>query len=285
MLYWLIRSVGALPALLPLRMLYPLSTALSWFTGVLFGYRRMVVEQNLRNAFPQFSKAQLQSALKQFYMHFTDTLVETYAMLAMRKDRLPRRIRVKNPELLNRYHAEGKSVIAVGGHFGNWEWLGTALPLLSPYPVLAAYRPLSNPSIDRLMREIRSIHGTRLLPDTQIYRAMRSSTEPVLTYLIADQSPLPENARWLPFLNQETPVFMGPEKMARACNAVVVFLAMRRIQRGYYEVEVLPVTENPQGEDDLVITKRHLELLENEIQSMPSAWLWSHKRWKHRKPE
>ncbi len=285
MLYWLIRSVGALPALLPLRMLYPLSTALSWFTGALFGYRRMVVEQNLRNAFPDFSPAQLREAVKQFYMHFTDTLVETYAMLAMRKDRLPQRIRVKNPELLNHYFAQGKSVIAVGGHFGNWEWLGTALPLLSRYPVLAAYRPLSNPSVDKLMREIRSIHGTRLLPDTQIYRAMRSSTEPVLTYLIADQSPLPENARWLRFLNQETPVFMGPEKMARACNAVVVFLAMRRIQRGYYEVEVLPVTENPMEEDDLAITKRHVQLLENEIRTMPSAWLWSHKRWKHRKPQ
>lgn len=285
MLYWLIRSVGALPAFLPLWMLYPLSTFLSWCTGVVFGYRRAVVEQNLRNAFPNFNQTQLHTALRSFYMHFTDTLVETYAMLAMRKRMLPKRIRVKNPELLKHYHLQGRHVVAVGGHFGNWEWLGTALPLLSPYPVLAAYRPLSNPNVDRIMREIRGLHGTRLLPDTQIYRAMRSAKEPVLTYLIADQSPLPENARWMRFLNQETPVFMGPEKMARATNAVVVFLAMRRLRRGYYEVEVLPVTEDPANEPELAISAKHLKLLEAEIQACPSAWLWSHKRWKHRKPE
>lgn len=285
MLYWLIRSIGAIPAFLPLGLLYPLSTFLSWCTGVVFCYRRKVVEQNLKNAFPDFNKSQLHSVLRKFYMHFTDTMVETYAMLAMRENRLRKRIHVKNPELLKHYFSQGKHVVAVGGHFGNWEWLGTALPLLSPYPVLAAYRPLSNQHIDRIMREIRGLHGTRLMPDTQIYRAIRSAKEPVLTYLIADQSPLPENARWMRFMNQETPVFMGPEKIARATNAVVVFLAMRRVHRGYYEVEVLPVTEEPSMEAELAITRKHLDLLEVEIKARPSAWLWSHKRWKHRKPE
>lgn len=264
--------------------LHAMATALSWITGVLFRYRREVVHANLSHAFPEWDDTQRKKVLRRFYMHFTDTLVETFKLLGMRKSFLPGRIRVKNPEVLEAYFKQQRSVIAVGGHYGNWEWLGTALPLLSPYPVLAAYRPLSNAIIDRTMKQLRSIHGTRLIPDSQIYRAMKSAGEPVLTYLIADQTPLPENGYWMPFLHRETPVFLGPEKMGRATDAVIVFLAMTRERRGYYQIEVIPVSEHPQQEAAFAITHRHVALLEDEIRKSPSDWLWSHKRWKHQRP-
>ena len=279
--YYLLRGFGFLIALLPLRFFYALSTILSWFARAVFGYRKEVVMVNLARSFPEKSEAERKEIARKFYRNFTDTIVEIVKQISLNRKMIPGRVKLKNPEILDKYHKEGKSVIAVAGHYCNWEWLAAALPVITPYQSVAVYKPLTSKVINKIMFKIRSINDLDLAPMATIYRYMKTRKNPLLTILVADQAPAPEFAYWTTFLNQDTPVFTGPEKLARATGHVVVFLAMQKERRGRYFVTVHELSANPASEPAFAITEKHVRALENQIKEAPEFWLWSHKRWKH----
>jgi len=277
------RVLGLILAYLPSPILYTISNGLALLLRVVVRYRKSVVESNIEMAFPELSQKERKKITAQFYIHFSDVLLETFQLLGFRKDFLAKRIHIENSELLKKISSEGKSVLAVGGHTGNWEWLGTTLGSVSGYNVLAAYRPLANTGADRMMKKIREQEGTQLIPSHQIYRAVLKSEEPVLVYLIADQAPHPNQAYWTNFLGRDTPVFWGPEKIARNKEFVVVYLAMRRVKRGTYIVRLTELKDRDLIKNDGALTEWHVRELERDIRETPEAWLWSHKRWKHKR--
>ncbi len=283
--YYLLRGGGFLIAQIPLFLLYPLSNFLAWFTRVIVGYRKEVVMVNLKTSFPEKSEKELIEIAKDFYLNFTDIMVESFKMLSLNPKLIPSRVKLINPELLNKYKEEGKSILAVSGHYGNWEWMGVGLKAVMGMRSLVTYKPLSSELMDRLMKEIRQLNGSELISMQQTFRSIASSKVPVISLLVADQAPHPENAYWTTFLLQDTPVFMGAERIAKSTGHVVVFLAMRRVKRGHYTLELQELTENPKSEPEFKITEMHLRALERLIIEQPGNWLWSHKRWKHKRPE
>jgi KDO2-lipid IV(A) lauroyltransferase len=105
-----------------------------------------------------------------------------------------------------------------------------------------------------------------------------------VTAFIADQTPGPDNAFWTIFLNQDTPVFWGTERIARKIDFPVVYIAVKRLKRGYYTITAEVLAEHPKDTADEQITKLHTARLEKDIREQPEIWLWSHKRWKHKRP-
>lgn len=272
-------------ARLPVTFLYFLSSVLAFKAQYIFRYRRNVIQQNLKNSFPSYSDVQLKQIETSFYKSFCKLLVEILMQFRQDKEFLKGRILISNAELLEKYYKEGRNVVAVFGHYCNWEWLGVSLGIQTLYDVLAIYKPLSNKIIDQLMIETRSLNGTKLVAMAKATKTILSYPKPLITCFIADQAPSPTNAYWTTFLNQDTPVFWGAEKIARASNAIVVFLAMRPLKNGYYSVEIIELCNNPLLLEEGAITKLHVEALEKEIIAAPEHWLWSHKRWKHKRPQ
>ena len=281
--YYLIRGGGFIVGQIPLFILYPLSDFLAWFTSDVIRYRYSVVQENLRNAFPELSELERKKLSKKFYVNFTDVLVESFKMLSRNPKLIPSRVKILNPELLSNYQKAGRSIVAVSSHYGNWEWMGVGLPTLTGIRCLLTYKPLSSPMMERLMKEVRQLNGGELVSMQQTFRAVSSSKTPVLSLLISDQAPHPENAYWTNFLHQDTPVFMGAERIAKATNSVVVFIAMRREKRGFYTLEFHELTKDPKSEKEFAITEMHVRALEKLIFEDPSNWLWTHKRWKHKR--
>lgn len=278
------RIFGLLLAYLPSRLFYMVSDSIAFVLRRLVGYRKSVVESNIDLAFPDVSRKEKRTLVKKFYIHFSDILLETLQLLAFRKGFLERHIRIENISFLEQCKAEGKSVLAIGGHTGNWEWLGTSLGRLSGFRVMAAYRPLANAKADSMMKKIREQEGTHLIPSHHIYRAVLKAEEPVLVYLIADQAPHPNQAYWTNFLGRDTPVFWGPEKIARSKEFVVVYLAMHRVKRGVYSIQLRALKNNMDiHTHEGALTEWHVRELERDIRETPEAWLWSHKRWKHKR--
>ncbi len=271
-------------AQIPLFLLYPLSDFLAWFTAVVVRYRRPVVMANLEASFPEMTDKQRWKIARGFYRNFTDIMVESFKMLSMNPKLIPSRVKILNPELLQQYINDGKSIIAVSGHYCNWEWMGVGLKAITGMRALATYKPLSSELMERLMKEIRQLNGTELITMKQTFRTVSSSTVPVISLLVSDQAPHPDNAYWTEFLHQDTPVFLGAERIAKSTGHVVVFLAMRRVRRGHYTLEIQELTQTPQTEPEHAITEMHLRALERLILEHPSNWLWSHKRWKHKRP-
>jgi KDO2-lipid IV(A) lauroyltransferase len=281
--YYLIRGGGFILGQIPLFILYPLSDFLAWIASDVIHYRYDVVQENLRQSFPGLSEQERKKLSRKFYVNFTDVLVESFKMLSRNPKLITSRVQILNPELLKKYQLEMRSIVAVSSHYGNWEWMGVGLQELTGIRCLLTYKPLSSSLMERLMMEIRQLNGGELVSMQQTFRAVSSSKTPVLSLLISDQAPHPENAYWTKFLHQDTPVFMGAERIAKATNSVVVFIAMRRVKRGYYTLEFQELTKEPKSEKEFAITEMHVRALEKLIFEDPSNWLWTHKRWKHKR--
>lgn len=270
--------------LLPERIFYLFSDLLSFITHRVVGYRKKVVRENLGKAFPQYTLMQLRQTERKFYRHLCDLILETAVSHFYSGTQIQKKISYRNPELLDQYYEQGRQMIIVTGHYGNWEYL-SSLGLVSRYQVLAAYKPLRNPYFDRMVRRNREKFRVITSPMEQIARKMirfQRDGIPAATIFLGDQRPMLHQIQyWTRFMGQDTPLFLGTERMAIKLNAVVVFMKIRKIGRGRYEAEVVPVCDDPRSTNSNEITEAHVKVLEELIREEPAFWLWSHRRWKH----
>ncbi|HCC71761.1 MAG TPA: lipid A biosynthesis acyltransferase, partial [Bacteroidales bacterium] len=253
----------------------------------IIAYRKKVVIKNLRNSFPDKSEKELKNISKKFYRHLSDLFIEVLKLQHMRASEIRKRYRVINPEMLDKLNDEGRSIIAVFGHYGNWEWV-ISLPLSIKYRVITVYKPLTNKYFDRYFYKFRSQYGIELIPMVKtgrvIYNYFNNGIN-TLTGLVADQTPPRREIRyWTRFLNQDTPVYLGIEKLANRYNMAVVYFCVDKVRRGYYEIKAKMVTDDPSELKPLELTEKHVRLLEEQIRCRPELWMWSHRRWKHKKP-
>ena len=270
--------------LLPERLLYVLSDFLFFLTYRVVGYRRKVVYENLHKAFPTLDSSEIHRIARKFYHHLCDTLLESAISHFYSESKALERIKFKNPELLTELHQSGKHVMAVLGHYGNWEYMST-LSLVSPYPFVAIYKPLKNKYFDRMVIRNRTRFGGIVTPMEKVVRKLmefRQKEIPVITLNLGDQSPMFHQIQyWTRFLGLDTPLYLGTEKLARKMEAAVVFLKIRKPSRGRYEVEIELICKDPGELKMHEITERHVRILEDMILEEPAYWLWSHRRWKH----
>jgi Kdo2-lipid IVA lauroyltransferase/acyltransferase len=253
------------------------------------GYRKKVVVNNLRNAFPEKSDKEIKKITAQFYLHFCDIIFETLKLLTMSQKEFKKRFVFDESALrvFAAFEAKGQSVIGVMGHCGNWEWGAIAYPVYFKHMITGVYHPLSNKNVDQLVLKLRSRFGGNIIPMSRVYKellTLRQKNIPTLLGLIADQAPPPESAYWTTFLNQDTAVFYGTEKIAKKFNFPVVYVPVIKIKRGYYKLSAVVITDDPAQMPDGLISELHTRELEKNIREQPYAWLWSHKRWKHKKP-
>ena len=243
--------------------------------------------QNLRNAFPGKSDTELKIIAKGFYSYLCDLFLETFKTLVITRSYAIKHCSLDQHaiELLDKYYNENRSVIIVLGHFGNWEWAGNTFSLLCKNQLYVIYHPLADKNFDRLLYKIRTRFGTKLIAMNDTYKDMvKFKSQITATAFIADQTPFPDNAYWTTFLNQDTPVFQGTEKIARKMNYPVIYFSVKRKKRGFYQISAKTLFEEPKNTEVGEITEAHTRELEQDILKQPETWLWSHRRWKHKRP-
>jgi len=282
--FYLVYPFIYLLASLPFSILYKVSDFLYYLLR-LSGYRKKVVIQNLRNSFPEKSGNEIEQLCEAYFRYLCDLTLEVLKTIRMTEQEAKEHCVFHNTEWLDKLHAEKKSLLIVMGHYGNWEWAGPSFALNTAYQLIVIYRPLSNIYFERMMSQTRTKFGTRITPAIQTLRDMVANRSQVTaTAFIADQTATPENAYWTTFLNQDTAVFIGPEKLASKFNYPVVFMNLKRTRRGYYEVFPELLFLNPKDTKPNEISEAFTKRLEEEIIRDPAVWLWSHKRWKHKRP-
>lgn len=290
LLYYFIYTVFYLLSLLPMWVHYIISDGLYLLIYYVVGYRRKVVRSNLTSSFPEKSAEEILQIERGFYHSFCDCLVESVKMLSISEANLRRRMVFKNMELLNERLEKGQSCVFYGGHYGCWEWMASWALWLSPKAVVAQiYHPIENKAFDRLFLYMRQRFGSVSIPMQDTLRKMleyRNAGKSLAVGFIADQKPMWVNIHhWVDFLNHDTPVFTGTERIAKKLDTAVFYGAMRRIRRGYYEMTAQLVTDNPKSLPDYEITDIYYHLLETTIRREPSMWLWSHNRWSRTREE
>jgi KDO2-lipid IV(A) lauroyltransferase len=283
-LYYLALPFIYLLSILPFPLLYGLSNIVYYLLFHVLGYRREVVLNNLRNSFPEKTEKELLLIRRRFYRYFCDLFLETFKTLSISRERMLKHCRMEeeSQNLFKELAAAGQSIMIVMGHLGNWEWAGNTFSLLCKHQLYVIYHPLSNKYFNRLVYKMRTRFGTKLISMKDTLREMLNNRNELnATAFIADQSPQPDRAYWMSFLNQDTPVFLGIEKIALKIRYPVVYVSIERVKRGYYRLHAerieLPLAESRPGE----ITEFHTRKLEEDIRRQPEIWLWTHRRWKH----
>lgn len=282
--YMITYSLVWLLHLLPERLLYFLSDLLCLLMHYVVRYRKKVVYDNIAKAFPEFGRKEIRNTARKFYHHFCDLILESAVSHFYTESEALEKITYRNLEVLNELYSKGKLVMAVTGHYGNWEYL-TTLGALSPYPVLGIYKPLKNKYFDRMVKKNRTRFDCTPVPMEMITRSLMAhhrDHKPVLTVILSDQRPMFHQIQyWTKFLGRDTPLYLGTEKLAIKLEAAVVFFKIRKIRRGRYEGEIEVICEDPAGLKNHQITEAHVRILEKLIREEPGYWLWSHRRWKH----
>lgn len=274
-------------SLLPFPVLYLLSDIVFVLLFHVFGYRKKVVISNLEKSFPEKTPHEIETICKAFYKHLCDLILETLKTLTIsQKNMLQHCYFTSNAQkMIDDYAAANKNIILVLGHYGNWEWGGNTFSLNCKQRLYVIYHPLENKYFDGLMIHMRTRFGTGLIAMKNTFREMLTNKDTVnATAFIADQTPsAPQNAYWTNFLNQETPVFKGTEVIAKKLNYPIVYIHLNKKKRGVYEMDATLLTDEPGKTADGAISEMHTKMLEADIKNHPEFWLWSHRRWKHKK--
>lgn len=281
--FYLVYPILYVMTALPFWALYFISD-IFYFLFWLSGYRKNVVLENLRNSFPEKSEKEIIALAKAYYSYLCDLTLETLKTLHMTEREARERCVYHRADWLDEMYEEHKSIIIVMGHYGNWEWAGPSFSLNTKYQLVVAYRPLSNVYFEKMMVGMRTKFGTQIVPAEKTLREMVANRKNVTaTALIADQAAITANAYWTTFLHQDTNVYNGPEKLAVKFNYPVVYMNIKRIKRGYYELFPELLFENPGETKEGEVLEKFTKRLEQEIIKDPVTWLWSHRRWKYKR--
>lgn len=274
---------------LPLGVLYVLADLCFPLLYHVARYRRKVVTENLNNAFPELTPRERRKIRRRFYRWFCDYVVETLKLLTISRKEMMRRMVIEGVDEMERSLETKPFVFIFLGHYCNWEWV-SSIPLWyqkEDSHGAQLYRPLKNKAFDRLFLEMRSRFGSENISKYEALRhilQLRRDGKKTCIGFISDQTPGWNSIHdWVDFLHQDTPVFTGTERIAKKVDAAIFFADIRRVRRGYYHLVLRRMTDEPKDFPDYALTEQYMRELEQIIRRQPHLWLWSHRRWKHRR--
>ncbi|WP_159467118.1 lysophospholipid acyltransferase family protein [Dyadobacter sp. 3J3] len=267
--------------------IFRVSTALSWLLFGIVGYRKKVIFENLRNSFPEKTEGEIKVISRNFYIHFTDIILETLKFRTASPEVIRERLE-GDLTIVNNLYKQNKSAVFLMGHRGNWELANLFSSLQFSHDCIVVYRPLQNKVFDKWFLDYRTRFGAKLVPMDKIFKELLTPrTKPFVVVLANDQSANPKTAFWTKFLHQDTGVFRGVEAIARKLNLTVLYAEFSKVEnkRGFYHVDITTITDTPKEVPVNGILEKQIQILEQDIRLQPHNWLWSHRRWKHEKPE
>jgi KDO2-lipid IV(A) lauroyltransferase len=273
-------------SLLPFWFWYGVSDIMFVLVYYVFGYRKDVVRSNIELAFPDKSPKEVKTIMRQFYCNLMDVMVETIKGITVSEANLRKRITVQGGQDLYKYVEQYPGVVCMGSHHTNWEYMQLRFSATYKFPLLGVYKKLSNQSVEKLMVDMRSKFGSIPVEIQDALSVVRAQKNFFAIGLISDQSPqVRKKTLWMEFFGKSVPVYQGPMVLARLFKLPVVFIHMRRIKRGHYQMYLEPIAQPPYTNVEEQIMAKYINILETEIREDPAGYLWSHKRWKHALPE
>lgn len=285
--YYIFFGINWVFTLLPFWIMYIFSDLLYYILYYIIGYRRKVVATNLKNSFPEKTDEERKVIEKKFFRHLADLFIETLKLTHMSVASQKKRFTYSNLEVMDKLRQDNRDVVAILGHYNNWEW-PTLLPHYLKYKTVIIFKPLQNKYFNNFINSQRSRFGIELTPTSLVIREIiKYKKENIRTasVFISDQIPSINDIKyWTTFLNQDTAVFTGAGKIAAKYDMAVVYLHIQKVKRGYYNMNVELLHDHTAGLSENEITETHVRKLEQIIRENPEYWIWSHRRWKHKKP-
>lgn len=295
----IVRGCLVLLSKLPLKFHYFMGSVFAWFAEKVIRYRYSTVLTNISRSFPDKKYKEIDGIVHDFYKHFGEILAEAIWFSGSNYKRLYDSgiVTVTNPEELNELYLSTPSMTVLSTHCGNWELLGGFLGYRTPSGVKAAiqeeeirvvYKKLTNPVFDEVFKlnrvsALEKVGTSCEIESSNILRHAVSSRGQRLVYIYpTDQAPYWKAAKHPigKFMHQETNCMLGSVGAACKLSHSVMYMKMQRMERGKYEMTLIPICRNASESTPEEIMRKYYDLLEQEINETPANWLWTHKRWK-----
>jgi KDO2-lipid IV(A) lauroyltransferase len=274
-------------SILPFRLFYLFSDFVYFLVYYVIGYRKKTVRKNLAMALPHLTEKERLVIEKKFFQHMCDMFLEMIKTISISEKEMEKRFQFKNLEVYKQLEAEGKSIALIASHYASYEWVVSMNKYIS-FKGIGIYKKIANPHFDKLVHKIRSKFKAQLVTTKETKATIvRNHRENILCVygFASDQTPrLSKRNYWSNFMGIVTPVHIGAEALAKEFDMNVIFLKVKKLKRGHYEAsfEVL-ANGNTQSIPDYEITETYLRKVEQQILETPEYYLWTHKRWKHRR--
>ena len=285
LVYILVYPILWMISILPMRLLYIFSDFIFVLVYYIIGYRKKTVRYNLDLVFPEKSKKEKDIIMKKFFHHFCDLILESIKSLSISEAELKKRFKPTNIEEIKQFETKRKSVVIMMAHYGSWEWIFILQRYVS-HKGYAIYKRLENKYFDALVKRIRAKYNTYLITNKEaVPTLVRCKVNNELTFngFVSDQTPKHDKAyHWNEFMGIKVPIHTGAETIAKRLDMPIVYCAVKKVGRGYYEVSFKTLAMNAKEYDDFEITDNFTKLVENQIREAPEYYLWTHKRWKHK---
>jgi len=290
LVYILVYPLLWIISILPFRLMYFLSDGFYVLLYYIIGYRKKVVSNNLKFAFPEKTNQEISLIRKRFYHHLCDMMFEAIKSITISEAEMQKRYVFTNVEEIHKLEKENRSIVLFMGHYASWEWI-FILQTHVNHKGYAVYKRLSNKYFDALVKRIRAKYNSHLITTKETFSILikaKENNELTFNGFVFDQSPkLNKAVYWQEFMGIEVPVHVGAEILAKRLDMVTLFLKVKKVKRGHYEATFLDINRNAKDYADFEITDLALKRVEEQINEAPEYYFWTHKRWKHRgqKPE
>ena len=285
LIYILVYPIIWLLSILPFRILYFISDGVYLLVYYVIGYRKKVVFNNLKLSFPEKSDKELVKISKKFYHHFVDVFIEMIKSFTVSKEAVYKRYKFPNIDFFTELYKDGKSVILVGPHYANWEWIMSVDSFVS-YKGYAAYTKVNNKYFNNKILKSRTKFGTSLVQTSKIISEIKYNQKnniQAMYGLLSDQSPqLKKTFYWSEFLGVKVPIHTGAEMLAKRYDLNMVFMDVKKVKRGHYETTFSLITNDAPKFKDYLLTDIFLEKVEKQIRTKPEYYFWTHRRFKHK---
>lgn len=270
---------------LPFFILHGISDFAFLLIYYVFNYRKELVLNNLKLAFPEKSNKELLVIRRKFFRHFTDLFVEIAKSFTISEKQINKRFKYNNPEIFKEIEASGKSVALMGSHYANWEWV-VNMSSITKLNCVGVYTKIRNPYFEKTVIKNRQRFGGVFVPTSLTVKEMIKNKQNQLQSvygLLSDQSPMVHKTLyWKEFLNVKVPIHTGAETLAKKHDFLVLYMSVTRVKRSYYEVDFEILTKNAKDYKNFEITDMYLERAEKQIKENPEFYFWTHNRFKHK---
>ncbi|MCA9552937.1 MAG: lysophospholipid acyltransferase family protein [Myxococcales bacterium] len=265
-----------------------LVTAVAWALGGVWWhvlrYRRRVMQDNLRQAFPERSEAERARLGRAACTHLVTTLIEVFRIPRYRR-RFEQAVRVEDLEHFHAAKAKGKGVLCVSGHLGNWE-LGVAGVAAAAAPVHLVVKRFG-PAMERFMTDLRQGSGLSVIPaDGAVRPIMQALRRNEAVVFVLDQNATRSIGVFVDFFGKPACTMSGLAVLAERTGAEVIAAVPWREGPGRHVLTVLPAIpfERQADREETVrhMTQVYTRVIEDAIKARPAQWFWTHKRWRTR---
>ncbi|GEC79439.1 lysophospholipid acyltransferase family protein [Flavobacterium aquatile] len=285
-LFLILYPILFLISILPFRLLYIFSDFVFFLVYFVFGYRKKIVRENIAMALPHLSENERLLIEKKFFAHMCDMFLEMIKTMTISQKEIEKRFTFSNLDVYLDLEKKGKSIALVCSHYASYEWVLSMNKYIT-FKGYGIYKRVNNKYFDRLVRKIRSRFKAYLITTKETKSVIEENSKNGILSVYgfaSDQSPqVRPKTYWSTFMGIETPVYVGAELLSKRFDMNMVFLKVKKVKRGYYQADIEVLAENVSDIPDFQITELFLKKVEDLIKEAPEFYLWTHKRWKHKK--